>query len=77
MAAAKYWNGSSWVYLAVGQQGPTGPQGPTGATGQGVPTGGNTGQVLAKASATNYDTSWIDPPTSGVSMASVFLLMGA
>jgi len=33
-----------------------GPQGPTGA---GVPTGGTTGQILAKNSATNYDTSWV------------------
>lgn len=50
-----------------GTQGPTGPQGaqgpqgdpgPTGAPGQGVPTGGTTGQVLAKASATDYDGAW-------------------
>jgi hypothetical protein len=27
--------------------------------GQGVPSGGTTGQFLAKSSATNYDTSWI------------------
>jgi hypothetical protein len=27
--------------------------------GQGVPSGGSTGQFLAKSSATNYDTSWI------------------
>jgi hypothetical protein len=32
-----------------------GPQGPTG---QGFPTGGNTGQILTKNSATNYDASW-------------------
>ena len=47
-----------------GPQGPQGPQGATGATGsagaagQGVPTGGTTGQVLRKASGTNYDTEW-------------------
>jgi hypothetical protein len=31
-----------------------------GAPGQGVPVGGTTGQVLAKNSATNYDTEWVD-----------------
>lgn len=35
-----------------------GPQGPTGP---GVPAGGATGQVLAKASATDHDTEWVDP----------------
>lgn len=31
-----------------------------GAPGQGVPVGGTTGQVLAKSSATNYDTAWVN-----------------
>lgn len=35
----------------------TGQRGPAG---QGVPTGGTTGQVLKKASNTNYDTEWAD-----------------
>ena len=49
---------------ATGPQGPkgdtgeTGPQGPQGPAGEGVPTGGSTGQVLVKDSATDYDTSW-------------------
>jgi len=30
-----------------------------------VPTGGTAGQVLAKNTAANYDTHWIDPPESG------------
>lgn len=42
--------------------GPTGPAGPAGA---GVPTGGTTGQVLAKASATDHDTAWVDPTGGG------------
>lgn len=59
---------------ATGATGPTGPTGPTGATGAtgpagadgvGVPTGGTTGQVLAKASATNYDTYWTTVVSSG------------
>lgn len=35
----------------------TGQRGPAG---QGVPSGGTTGQVLKKASNTNYDTEWAD-----------------
>ena len=35
-----------------------GPKGDTGADGQGVPTGGTEGQVLAKNSATDFDTVW-------------------
>lgn len=52
-----------------GEPGPTGPAstvpGPAGATGaagadgQGVPTGGTTGQVLAKVSGDDYDTEWV------------------
>lgn len=40
-------------------------KGPAGPTGEGVPTGGTEGQLLAKNSATNYDTEWTDPPSSG------------
>jgi hypothetical protein len=52
---------------ATGPQGPTGTTGSTGPAGPGVPTGGATGQVLEKNSATNYDTVWITPgaPTWG------------
>ena len=32
----------------------------TGATGPGIPSGGTTGQVLAKTSATDYDATWQD-----------------
>jgi hypothetical protein len=32
-----------------------------GPAGVGVPDGGTTGQVLAKASATDYDTEWVSP----------------
>lgn len=38
-----------------GEDGATGPAGP------GVPTGGTAGQVLRKASATDYDTAWATP----------------
>jgi len=40
------------VTITVSEVGPTGP------AGQGVPTGGTTGQVLTKTSATNYATTW-------------------
>jgi hypothetical protein len=46
---------------ATGPAGPTGPTGATGATGAGVAVGGTTGQVLAKVSATDYDTTWVTP----------------
>ena len=32
-----------------------------GLVGQGVPTGGTTGQVLAKKTGTDYDTEWVTP----------------
>lgn len=40
-----------------------GTQGPVGA---GVPVGGDTGFLLAKASGVDLDTEWIDPATVGV-----------
>jgi hypothetical protein len=43
--------------IEVEASGGTGPQGPAGA---GVASGGTTGQVLSKASGTNYDTVWVD-----------------
>lgn len=49
----------------TGNTGATGSQGPQGAPGQGVPTGGTTGQVLAKIDDTNYNTQWTTPSASG------------
>lgn len=51
-----------------GEQGPQGIQGPQGATGpqgpagEGIVAGGTTGQLLAKASNTDYDTEWVNRP---------------
>lgn len=42
----------------TGPQGATGATGPTGPAGAGFPSGGATGTVLSKLSATNYDTTW-------------------
>ena len=59
---------------ATGPQGPEGPQGPVGErgpkgdpgpAGPGVPTGGTAGQVLAKKSATDYDTEWVNQSGGG------------
>jgi len=43
-----------------GGKGDKGDPGDDGANGQGVPTGGTSGQLLAKSSSTDYDTHWID-----------------
>lgn len=42
-----------------------------GSTGPGVPTGGTTGQVLNKASNTDYDTAWHTPVKSDVGLGNV------
>lgn len=51
-----------------GDTGATGATGAAGADGVGVPTGGTTGQVLAKASATDYDTEWVDQGGGSVAL---------
>ena len=49
----------------VGPTGSQGPTGTTGATGPGVPTGGNTNQVLAKINSADFNTQWINIAGSG------------
>lgn len=52
---------------AQGIQGPAGADGAAGAKGdpgEGVPTGGTAGQILAKVDGTNYNTQWINAPTT-------------
>lgn len=46
-------------------------KGAQGNPGAGVPAGGTTGQVLAKASGTDNDTEWIDPPTGDVTKSDI------
>jgi microcystin-dependent protein len=62
-----------WILMAGkganGATGATGPAGATGATGPGVPVGGSTGQVLAKKTATDYDTNWVTAAAGGGSSA--------
>lgn len=43
----------------TGATGATGEQGPQGDPGEGVPAGGTSGQVLAKASGDDFDTEWV------------------
>jgi hypothetical protein len=51
------WDGSIWQITAtIGAAGNPGP---------GVPEGGTTGQILAKASAADYDTAWVDSAGGG------------
>jgi len=67
--------GATGATGATGAQGPQGNPGAPGATGAtgpagpGVPTGGSTGQVLAKTSATDYATAWQTPSAGGITDA--------
>lgn len=51
-----------------------GADGAPGQDGVGVPSGGTTGQVLAKASGTDYDTEWVNQ-SAGVDPATASPLM--
>ena len=53
----RYWDLSA----ARGIQGIQGISGIKGLDGQGVPTGGTTGQHLAKIDGTDYNTQWVSP----------------
>lgn len=65
------WDGTAWTG-PTSLQGPAGNDGAAGAdgadgaagpAGPGLPTGGTAGQVPVKASGTDYDVEWADPPT--------------
>ena len=51
-------DGTSYTTTSI--RGATGSQGPAGP---GIASGGTAGQILAKASGTDYDTEWIDAPS--------------
>lgn len=70
----------------TGDTGPQGPQGPQGvpgedgadgangadgADGQGLAAGGTTGQILAKASDTDFDTEWVDAANPDITAGAV------
>lgn len=50
---------------AGGVEAVKGPRGLQGERGPGVPLGGASGQLLAKASGVDLATAWVDPPASG------------
>jgi len=59
---------AQWLASLNGQPGTPGApgmDGADGANGEGVPTGGTTGQVLAKKSSTDFDTQWVTPSSGG------------
>ena len=57
--------GDTGAQGARGEKGDTGDTGPAGDPGEGVPVGGTTGQVLAKASGADLDAEWVDPSGDG------------
>ena len=65
-------NRFTWITSTGGTPGPKGDpgvdgkQGDKGDTGPGVAAGGTAGQLLSKASATDFDTQWVDATSSGV-----------
>ena len=52
------------IDLAISEK-TKGADGADGADGEGVPTGGETGQVLTKASNDDFDTEWTDQQSGG------------
>jgi hypothetical protein len=58
-------DGADGATGATGPAGADGAAGATGAAGPGVPTGGTTGQILYKTSATDYATNWTSGGSTG------------
>ena len=58
---------------ATGPAGANGTNGSNGTNGQGVPTGGTTGQILAKINGTDFNTQWVTPSTGGSSYPNIEL----
>ena len=69
-------NGATGATGPAGANGTNGSNGATGATGPGVPTGGTTGQVLSKINATDYNTQWTTPSSSGSNTLRMVAWMG-
>lgn len=57
--------GAQGIQGIQGPAGAAGATGPTGPAGPGVPTGGDTGQVLTKQSAADFHTFWATPSGGG------------
>jgi hypothetical protein len=65
---------SNWNLSVGGNLGTTGV---AGANGVGVPSGGTTGQVLAKVDGTNFNTQWVTPASGGASSSGATLVLMA
>lgn len=63
--SAGVWGSGVSLVGPAGADGVDGADGADGADGVGVPAGGTTGQVLAKATGTDYDTEWVDQTGGG------------
>lgn len=59
-------SGTSGSSGSSGTSGTSGSSGSSGTSGQGVPSGGATGQFLAKNSSTDYDTVWSSTVISSI-----------
>ena len=57
--------GTSGTSGVAGTSGTSGVAGTSGTSGQGIPTGGTSGQVLAKINSTDYNTEWVDQSGGG------------
>ena len=58
-----YYEGVAMIYGDASGSGGSSSSGGGGGGGAGIPAGGTTGQVLAKASDDDYDAGWVDPGT--------------
>lgn len=65
LGRTKSGNGQPHLIPITDIHGTPGAPGAPGSNGVGVPTGGSTGQVLTKNSATDYDTGWATPSGGG------------
>ncbi len=66
-------DGTNGTDGADGVDGAPGADGADGADGQGVIAGGTTGQVLRKASGTDYDTEWADETDTDTTVSTLVL----
>jgi len=61
---------SQWIQFGLNRLAPAGTDGidgidgADGADGVGVPIGGSQGQIISKASTTDYDVQWVDPASA-------------
>lgn len=58
--------------LPQGRKGDSGDQGPSGPTGNGIPEGGEVGQVLVKTSEFDYGFRWLNPQRNIDAFARLF-----